>query len=173
MIHPNPDSRPDIEALIPQLKRLRKIMRSIFERKTFNPFRTTQKEQIKMVNFLQNSKWRQYLKEHMRLEFAVEGILFYEDIEVFKALKIDKERLTKVIEIKNSYLMEMSQLEINVSGHLKKIFFEEIEEAKDSGKIDKNIFDGMLEHVANTIMSDSFPRFEHSKFIDKPSKSFE
>ena len=55
-----------------------------------------------------------------RTEYAIEPLLFFEDVQVFQKLETDQEKLIKAKEICQSYLYSSSILEVNCSGKLKK-----------------------------------------------------
>ena len=112
---------------------------------------------------LKNDNYRQYFKEFLRTEYAVETLLFYEDQKIFSKLTSDQEKFWKVEEMCETYLYDTSPLEINIGGPSKVKFFKELEEAKICGEIEDTIFDEIVKHIIDTIMLDSFPRFERSE----------
>jgi hypothetical protein len=159
MIDPNPMKRPTLQDMISELHRMYKCLRKNLSRKLSDMFGGMDEEQKSLI---QNPKYRQYFKEHLRSEFAVEPLLFFEDVQVFKKLETDQERLIKAKEICQSYLYTSSVLEVNVGGQLKKELGQELREAEENGGIYVEIFDEIAQHVSDTILIDNISRFERS-----------
>lgn len=63
---------------------------------------------------LQSEKYRKYFKMHIEKERSVENIMFYEDVEKYKALKL-KLRQKKAKEIIEKYLLPDSLQGININ----------------------------------------------------------
>jgi len=97
-----------------------------------------------------------------RTEYAIEPLLFFEDVQVFQKLETDQEKLIKAKEICQSYLYSSSILEVNCSGKLKKEIGQELREAEESGGIYLEIFDEISKHVSDTVIVDTLMRFEKS-----------
>ena len=73
------------------------------------------------------------------------------------------ERFLIADQICQIYLFETSPLEINVSSTLKKNLSKQLSNSKLNGEIDEFIFDEITKNVTETILVDSFPRFERSE----------
>ena len=160
MIDENPYKRPKIDDILKELTFIYREIRRGTVRKLSNKYGSLTEIQ-KIV--LTNEDYRQYFKEYLRTEYASETLLFFEDVKQFQNLSSDQERLMKANEICQSYLKITSDLEINVSGHLKKNFSQDLKEANEVGKISLDIFNELAKHVSDTILLDSFNRFEQSK----------
>eukprot|EP01080_Neovahlkampfia_damariscottae_P011365 gene11365-4533_t len=158
MIDSNPDSRPDVDELLEKLSTIKILLRTISKKKS-SKFEGLD-DQLK--NLIKNDNQRPYLKEFLRTEFAVETILFLEDCKRFRQVHTDQERFDKAEEMCQSYIHDNSPLEINLSAGTKLCFFNDFEDAKHTGMINSFLFDDMEEHVIDTIMVDSLPRFEKS-----------
>ena len=154
-----PEFRPNIEDILEELKLLTSFKKL---KKDINKFENLNEFQMEMI---ENDNFRQFLKEYLRTEYSTENILFFEDVKIFSKMSTDQERFLKAEEICQSYIYETSPLEINVSGKFKNFLFNELEDSKISGEIDVTLFDEMTKHVSDTIMLDTFPRFEKSKLF--------
>jgi hypothetical protein len=64
-------------------------------------------------------------------------------------------------------LRNTSDLEINVSGKLKKELADELNECKVSGFCENDIFDQISKHICDTILVDSVPRFKKSPIFQE------
>jgi hypothetical protein len=159
MVDPSPDDRPSIDDVLNELKGISNTFKRMksFEVDKFNSLNELQR------SILQDNEYRKYFKSHLRSEFSVESVLFFEDVQIFSKIESDQERFSKAEEICHSYLYETSPLEINVSGNLKNNFSSILAESKLIGEIEETIFDEICKHVSDTILLDAFPRFERSE----------
>eukprot|EP01080_Neovahlkampfia_damariscottae_P006543 gene6543-10549_t len=159
MIDKNPKNRPLISDIISELREIQKPLKTKFSLnwKLQNKFSTLSEYQKIVV---QHETFRQFLKAFLRHEWAAEAILFYEDVQIFRNLKSDKERLLKAEEICSSYLSSTSALEINISGKYRQNISAELQESKKTGDINSKIFEEIAQHVTATVMLDSINRFE-------------
>eukprot|EP01080_Neovahlkampfia_damariscottae_P009078 gene9078-1173_t len=159
MVDPNPELRPTVdELLITLLEKIKPLFECYTERKK-SKFDGLDSYLKKLIT---DDSQRPFLKEYLRTEFAVESILFLEDCRFFRKIETDQERFNKAEEMCQTYLLDDSPLEINISGGTKTRFFSFFEEAKQSGSLDKALFDRMETHIFDTMMIDSLPRFEES-----------
>eukprot|EP01080_Neovahlkampfia_damariscottae_P009113 gene9113-1203_t len=159
MIDPNPMKRPKLKDIISELNRIYKCLRKSLSRKLSDKFGELTESQKALI---QKPEYRKYFKEYLRTEYAVEPLLFFEDVQVFQKLETDQERLIKAKEICQSYLYTTSILEVNCSGKLKKEIGQELREAEQSGGIYLEIFDEISKHVSDTVILDTLMRFERS-----------
>jgi len=166
MIDRNPKNRPLILDIINELTEIQKPLKTKFSLnwKLQNKFGTLSEYQKIIV---QHDTFRQFLKSFLRSEFAVETILFYEDVLIFKNLKSDKERLIKADEITSSFLSATSALEINISGKYRQNITAELQESKKTGDIHAEIFESIAQHVTATVMLDSINRFEKDRICQE------
>ena len=163
MIDSRPDHRKDVDVLLEDLGKMRSNLNKfsmIRRRKKTNKFEKLEKAQIKI---LESEDLRDYFKAYLRTEYAIEPLLFYEDVQIFQQLPLDQERFFKAQEICQTYLRSTSDLEINVSGKLKKLLSEELKRSKDTDVVGIEIFDEMVKHICDTLLIDTFPRFHLSK----------
>jgi hypothetical protein len=169
MIDPSPEDRPSIDDVI-------NVLNGISN--TFKRMESLKVDKFKSLNqiqrsILQDDDYRKYFKSHLRTEFSVESVLFFEDVQIFSKIESDQERFSKAEEICQSYLYETSPLEINVGGDLKINLSTILKESKLLGEIDETIFDEICKHVSDTILLDAFPRFERSEIYLALEKWFE
>jgi hypothetical protein len=166
MIDPSPEDRPSIDDVI-------NVLNGISN--TFKRMESLKVDKFKSLNqiqrsILQDDDYRKYFKSHLRTEFSVESVLFFEDVQIFSKIESDQERFSKAEEICQSYLYETSPLEINVGGDLKINLSTILKESKLLGEIDETIFDEICKHVSDTILLDAFPRFERSEIYQELEK---
>jgi hypothetical protein len=64
---------------------------------------------------LASDQYRPYLAKYCRIEFSMENIKFYEEVQQYKSITNALERRQKAISLYNTFLAEESELEINVS----------------------------------------------------------
>eukprot|EP01080_Neovahlkampfia_damariscottae_P010222 gene10222-2642_t len=168
MIDSRPEQRKDVDSLIEKIGQMRSNLNKFISRrsrkKKGSKFEKLEKAEIKIM---EDDELRQYFKAYMRTEYAVEPILFYEDVRVFQHFLSDQDRYYKAVEICESYLRSTSDLEINVSGKLKKILAQELKLSKETGNVNTDIFDEMVKHICDTLLIDTFPRFHVSKIYEE------
>jgi hypothetical protein len=160
LIDPNPDHRTQVSD---SLAEIQKIMIKLMSRQQISRSQRFGSLNQNQIFVLQDDICRCFLKEYLRTEVATECILFFEDVQIFSKLASDKERFAKAEEIFQSYLLPTSPLEINISGKLQKNFSQEFIESKQEGNISSEIFEDILKHVTDTVILDSFPRFQNSR----------
>jgi serine/threonine protein kinase len=170
MIDENPNKRPKIEDLLKLLSGIYRELKKGTIRASSNKFGSLNDVQKILVA---HDNYRQYFKEYLRTEFSSETLLFFEDVKSFQNLSTDQERIIKANEICQSYLKVTSELEINVSGILKRNVTQEIKNAEETGKLDIDVFDDMAKHVCDTILLDSTFRFEQSAIREEMVSQFE
>jgi hypothetical protein len=158
LIDPNPLNRLSAGDLLQKLVEIQTKLKIEEVKKHTLSFRHFDKEQ---ESFISNPLDREYFKAFLRIECSVENILFYEDVEHFKSLENDA-KLSKSIEIHGSYFKPNSNLELNISGLLKKKFIDEYLESQSKGFISDSIFDDILNEVIDSVLIDTFKRFKRS-----------
>ena len=177
MIQPDSKNRPSVSDLlnsvgiIKEKKKNSKLTKQI-KKTRFDGLSNNQKQLI------QNDVYRQYFKEFLRTELAVESILFFEDIQLFNNLRTYQERIMKANEIIQAYLTDGSELEVNVSGRLRKLLEIQMEEAEETGEIGVEVWDDIAINIIENVLLNSYQRFESSniskellkKIKSKPKK---
>eukprot|EP01080_Neovahlkampfia_damariscottae_P003325 gene3325-5764_t len=161
MIQPDPKNRPTVSELlnsvhgIKEKKKNSKLQKPI-KKTRFDGLTKNQKQLI------QNDTYRQYFKEYLRTEMSVESILFFEDVQLFNEFRTCQERIIKANEIIQAYLTDESELEVNVSGKLRRTLEIQVEDAEESGELGTDIWDDIAIHIIETTLLNSYQRFENS-----------
>lgn len=132
-----------------------------------------EKKEITLQDVLSNDLYRKYFKVHITKEFAVENLVFWEEVQIYKEIKdenVRKERIVKMIDI---FFQENSIYEVNTS----KKRIKEITDNKD--KADINIFQEVENDVYESCFIDAFIRFSATEeFVEmttpkkKPKTSY-
>jgi hypothetical protein len=73
---------------------------------------------LKPMEILNDGKYRSFLKSYMIKKYAVENIIFYEEVEIFKILYDDEKRRKRAFQIYNEFLKPGSRFELNISSKL-------------------------------------------------------
>lgn len=120
---------------------------------TFSKRKVEQNEEITLNLMLKVDYYRKYFKIHLANEFAVENLLFYEEVQNYKLLNEEdrKERCIKIIDV---FLTKDSNHEINT---LHK-FIAEVKKKKDSGDID--LFKKIEDEIIQNCFVDAFIRMQ-------------
>eukprot|EP00924_Labyrinthula_sp_SR-Ha-C_P003062 snap_masked-scaffold_50-processed-gene-0.18-mRNA-1 protein AED:1.00 eAED:1.00 QI:0/0/0/0/1/1/2/0/439 len=104
-------------------------------------------------------------KEHLIYEFAVEDLLFYEDVVRWQKVntKFDSEECkAQAKEIFKSWLQEEAFAGIEVT----KITLLKVERKLEEGDVSRTLFDECIEEVLHRLEISSFPRFQQSKLYE-------
>ena len=125
-----------------------------------------------LIEFLADDMSRYYLKAFATLEFSVENLLVYEEVEKFKSLRKSKSydpivELEMAKHILNHYLLEGAYMQINIPVKLALTCKEAIEKAEEKKEQDEKfseIFDDIVTDVRNNCIADTFSRFIVSKY---------
>jgi protein tyrosine/serine phosphatase len=97
----------------------------------------------------------------------VESLLFFEDILLFNSLRTSQEKILKAREIIDAYLKETSELEVNVNSKFRKALELQIDEYEDSGEINSDLFSDIANEIVESILLNSYSRFESSKIAQE------
>jgi hypothetical protein len=110
-----------------------------------------------LYDVLEQDTKRIYFEKFATAQQCTEGIIFYEDVKLYKKLDDICAKAKKAQEIVTVFLCPEGMFQINT----KSVLVEEIEWNIQNGKIDDTLFDDVLrEMVANTLL-DAFCRFKH------------
>ena len=97
MVNTDPEERTTLKDSLEILTKMKtKLKSQESTRKKINKYEKLETSEIHIV---QDDFSRQYFKAYIRTEYAVEGLLFFEDVQVFQKLKSDQERILKAKEI--------------------------------------------------------------------------
>eukprot|EP01080_Neovahlkampfia_damariscottae_P003042 gene3042-5052_t len=113
-------------------------------------------EDIK-ANYFINEFYRDFFREHSRIDDCIEIILCLEDIELFTASKTHQEKFDKAEEI-SEYFTSKSDLEVNISGQGNRDFLTKYDEMISKGEFSDKLFKKVRGELKAT-MADPFLRF--------------
>eukprot|EP01080_Neovahlkampfia_damariscottae_P001462 gene1462-12081_t len=145
-----PHKRPTTGEILKKLQEMKKLTDDSKSRSNENGTSLVKIQEgwnKKQKEIMGNDIYRQYLKEFLRTEFSVEGILFYEDVMKFKELK-SSEKFKKAQQIISCYLSAKSKLQVNVnSKKIKHVSNELKNQIENQQEIKDSLFDDALGHI--------------------------
>eukprot|EP01080_Neovahlkampfia_damariscottae_P000795 gene795-9045_t len=150
MMDSTPYKRPISSQIITNLVMIKKktISRPSFISKENSLKRITDGMTFEQKLVVTDDSFRQYFKDFLRIEFCVESILFFEDVNKFKNLK-GSERIEKAHEIILSYLStRKSDLQVNINAKLIKNVSSNLKlQLETTDGLDEDLFDDALGHI--------------------------
>eukprot|EP00474_Spongospora_subterranea_P001871 CRZ02329.1 hypothetical protein [Spongospora subterranea] len=126
---------------------------------------TNDTKQHELERFLRTEKGFAAFKAHLMKEFSVENLLFWSDVQKFKASCTgDSQMTSSTLQIANDiyhkYLAEEAPLEVNLPSELIKQFRQEIFVLSlDGSTINSNTFDKAAFQILELMKVDSLKRF--------------
>jgi len=111
-----------------------------------------------LKHFIHHPLGLEYFTRHLEQEFSTENINFWKDVQRYKTIPNQEERVTEAERIINTYLLLSSPQEINIKGNMKEATVKRIRD----GDYSNESFADATNEVLKMMERDSFKRFKQS-----------
>lgn len=110
---------------------------------------------------LANEEFRMAFLAHLKLEFNVESLIFWQTVSIFKKNqnRPPEEIIEEITEIMDTFVGRNAPYQLNVSDESVALTRATVQQAKDSKVGLLDVFDSVMIEVVTLMKSDPFPRF--------------
>ena len=120
----------------------------------------TKKKKLTIFEILENPKYRKFFKTFATREYAIENILFYEEVQRFKDLN-ENERKIRFLDIMDLFIDCSSEFSINTSKKLIDKMKEKVEDCPCE------MFDEILDNLIAETLSNVYYNFLVSNLYEE------
>jgi len=120
------------------------------------------KADCELIHFLNHRRGREAFHEFLKTEFATENFVFWDAVELFKGIEDGEARKRKAHEIRDLYILESAEHQVNIPFTMQKKILEDMENVGESREEDEGLFQEAQTEVYNLLVGDKFARFKKS-----------
>lgn len=119
------------------------------------PFEEQRNSDINVREVIKDRKSRRFFKLYASKEFSVENILFWEEVQKYKASKNKKQHAEQILQ---NFLSRDAIYELNINRKL----IEKVKEKLEKEGPTTTLFDKVVLEIETTVMQDTYGRFRKS-----------
>eukprot|EP01080_Neovahlkampfia_damariscottae_P008551 gene8551-374_t len=172
MLSNQPNRRPNMKHIHHKLKEIpiknkeEQELKLKEEREEFERIKKIN-ESFYVHNFIKNKKNAEVFKKFLQKEMADENLIFIENVEIFKELKTDQERIESSFVIFQTFFNIESKYELNISKNISTILHNNLQKFQKEGSCPTDIFDFLVDEILVSCLDDKYQRFRKTpEFIN-------
>lgn len=119
-------------------------------------------KKFKLEDVFLNEHLYYIFKKYLKKEIAEEILLFYEEIQKFRKIEVEKERFEEAKGIFQKYIENSSPCEININSYTREMIKEIVEKKMNERYCPKEIFDDIFIELKQSSLQEIWSRFQNT-----------